>query len=273
VVAATLLVAAAAGRPVPVSAVVLHLALLAGYAGLALVLARRAPRGASTVRGVAVVATMFTLYGTLGHAAFQAVPWRADPWLAASDRTLFLGWSPVLAAARLATDGVVEALSFFYAAFIPYLYLSILLGLVGRPDGERAEFVTGFAVLYALSFLGYLFAPARGPIVEMAGAFDHPLHGGALHRLVLDSVERMGGPHGAFPSLHVGASSFAAYFDWRHENRLRALIYLPLVVLIALATLVLRYHYALDLVAGVGLAVLANRVAPGLVGSRSGGTR
>lgn len=264
-VLATILVAAAAGRPVADSTVALHGGLLAGYAVLALGLALRAPRGASTVRGLAVVAAMFTLYGTLGHVAFDAVPWRADPWLAESERALFPGRGPVLAAAGHASDAVVEALAFCYAAFIPYLYLSILLGLIGRPDAERDEFVTGFALLYAMSFLGYLFAPARGPIVEMAGAFEHPIHGGALHRLVLDSVDRMGGPHGAFPSLHVGASIFAAYFDWRHHNRLRALIYLPLVVLIAAATLVLRYHYAVDLVAGAALALLANALAPKLL--------
>jgi membrane-associated phospholipid phosphatase len=40
-------------------------------------------------------------------------------------------------------------------------------------------------------------------------------------------------------------------------------------VLIVLATLVLRYHYLVDLVAGVALALLANRVA----GSRSAGRR
>jgi hypothetical protein len=69
----------------------------------------------------------------------------------------------------------VEFFSFCYGFFIPYLYLSILTGLVGRPDAERQRFVTGFAVLYAISFLGYLFVPARGPIVHNAMEFAAPL--------------------------------------------------------------------------------------------------
>ena len=51
-------------------------------------------------------------------------------------------------------------------------------------------------------------------------------------------------------SLHVGAPVLALTFDLRYGDRLRGLVYVPLVLLIALATLVLRYHYVVDLVAG-----------------------
>ena len=257
VVTLTLAPATWSGAPLTQS-LALHAGLLAGYALLSRVLH---DRPATLLRGVLVIGVMFTLYTTLGHVAFIAVPWDADPWLEAADRALFLGLSPSLLLAPLGATRWAEILSVFYAAFIPYLYLSIFLGLVGRPERERNEFVIGFATLYALSFLGYLFLPARGPIVELAGQFPTPVQGGAFHRLVLRSVEAAGGPHGAFPSLHVGASFYAALFDLRQGNTLRALIYAPLLVLIVLATLVLRYHYLVDLVAGVALALLANRVA------------
>jgi membrane-associated phospholipid phosphatase len=157
--------------------------------------------------------------------------------------------------------------------FIPYLNVSILLSLIGRPPEERDEFVTGLAVLYALSFLGYLFLPARGPIVQMAGAFTVPIDGGTFHRMIVRSVEQVGGPHGAFPSLHVGASLFATLFDLRHRNPLRALIYLPLVAMIALATLVLRYHYAVDLVAALALVLLASEAARRAMARRGAAAR
>ena len=264
VVSATLLVAVLAGAPLGAS-LALHAGMMAAFAVLAW---RIGAREGAVVRGLAVMAVMFTLYTTLGHVAFTAIPWVADPWLEAADRALLLGRSPSLAVEPLAATGWAKLLSFCYAMFIPYLYLSILLSLIGRPAKERDEFVTGFAVLYALSFLGYLFLPARGPIVQMAGAFTLPIDGGAFHRMVVRSVEQVGGPHGAFPSLHVGASLFATLFDLRHRNPLRALIYFPLVAMIALATLVLRYHYAVDLVAALALALLAVHVARVLIARR-----
>lgn len=271
----TATIAAAVARGVDLGgALVLHAALTLGFGAVAWALARRPGWAwAPHVRGVAVIATMFTLYSTLGHAAFDAIPWLADPALDAADRALLAGRSPSLMFAGDPGPRTVEFLSFFYAAFIPYLYMSILLGLAGRPPGERDEFVTAFAVLYALSFLGYLFLPARGPIVQMAAEFPAALNGGFFHRTVVQSVDSLGGPHGAFPSLHMGASFLAAWFDLRHRNLLRGLIYVPLVALIAAATIVLRYHWVVDLVAGVALALLAHRVAPRLLARwrRAGG--
>jgi membrane-associated phospholipid phosphatase len=81
----------------------------------------------------------------------------------------------------------------------------------------------------------------------------------------LRAIETMGGPHGAFPSLHVGASFLVVWFDLRHRNFLRGLIYVPLVLMIALATIVLRYHWVVDLIAGVTLALVANHMAPVLL--------
>lgn len=273
VVCATLGVAAALGRPVA-GAFVGHVALLAGFAALAWWMARR--EGAMWVpylRGVVVINAMFTLYTTLGHVAFRAIPWLGDPALAAADRALFFGLTSPARLVQHAGGGWVEALSFFYGAFIPYLYMSVLLGLVGRPARERDEFVTGFAFLYALSFLGYLFVPARGPVVYLAGDLAPLAPGGLFHGMVLRSIEGFGGPHGAFPSLHLGASCYAAFFDLTHRNRLRGLVYLPLVAGIAAATLVLRYHYLVDLLAGVALAWIALRGAAAVWGGAERRTR
>jgi membrane-associated phospholipid phosphatase len=246
-------------------ATLFHAVLLAAFVALSIWLYRNPrARWAPMVRGLAVIATMFTLYSTLGHVAFEAIPWLADPALNAADRALFFGHSPALLFANPAAR-TVEFLSFFYGAFIPYLYISILLGLVGRPAAERDEFITAFALLYALSFLGYLFLPARGPIVELAGQLGAPLQGSTFHGIVVGAIDRLGGPHGAFPSLHVAATFWVVWFDLRHHNVLRGLIYIPLLTLIAVATVVLRYHWVVDLLAGVLLALLAGWLAPRLL--------
>ncbi|MEM1205361.1 MAG: phosphatase PAP2 family protein [Acidobacteriota bacterium] len=228
------------------------------------------PRRAERLRSSAVVAVMFTLYFTLGQVAFEAVPYLADPWLESADRVLFGGTSPSLwldqqAAAGDLGRGAVELLSVGYALFIPFLNLSLLAGLWGKAPGARREMVVGFACLYALSFLGYLFLPARGPVVLLTDAFQADLDGGTFHRLVVDSVDHSGGPHGAFPSLHFGATLFLWGFDRRHDPT-RAWIYAPLVPWIAAATVVLRYHYVVDLLAAVVLATTALWVGRRVVG-------
>jgi membrane-associated phospholipid phosphatase len=239
----------------------LHAGLLVGFAGFALLLARREPsRLAIAARAIATLLVIFGLYFSLST-VFRVIPWNADPALARADALLFFGRSPALLADAALTHGRLEFTSFVYSCYLPYLYLSIFLGLLGRPPGERDEFLTGFALTYAISYLGYLFVPARGPIVEHAAEFRSAVESGFFHDLVVRSIESGGGPHGAFPSLHVGASAFACLFDLRH-NRLRGLTYLPLVVLIAVATIFVKYHYVVDLIAGIAIAAFASLIAP-----------
>ncbi|MGH7471419.1 MAG: phosphatase PAP2 family protein, partial [Longimicrobiales bacterium] len=69
----------------------------------------------------------------------------------------------------------------------------------------------------------------------------------------------------AFPSLHMGATFLVVWFDLTHRNLLRGMIYIPLLILIAMATVVLRYHWVVDLMAGVMLALLAQWLAPVLL--------
>lgn len=270
VVTATLGVSAVLGMPVAGAALLHAVVLLAYGAGAWLVhrIGRESLRTAAA--GLLVIASMFLLYSTLGHVTFDAIPWNGDGLLRAADRWIGLGVEPAqwLSDAIAPSRGAVEALAFFYAAFIPYLYLSIFLTLVGRPAAERSGFIATFGVLYGLSFIGYLFVPARGPIVAMAGEFEHALNGGPFLDLVVASIDGMGGPHGAFPSLHLGASLMVCLYDFRHGDPLRGLIYVPLVVMIAFATVALRYHWVVDLLAGGALALLALAIGPRLAGMR-----
>lgn len=205
---------------------------------------------APIVSEIAIVIVLMTLYSTLAEPAFILMGRSFDALLARHDVALLV--EPLI------TRRVLESFSFIYGIFIPYLWLSIVLGTIGRERHERAAFVLGLAVVYSISYLGYLFLPARGPVEFYA--FAAPLHGGRFHELVLRSVAATGGNHGAFPSLHVGASAYLCLFDLR-RNRVRGLTWAPIVLLIAMSTVVLRYHYVADILAGFVIAFLADRIA------------
>lgn len=248
-VSSLLLVATVAFALRDPAALPLHAAMLIAFVVVAYA-ARRHP----LVRAFAIVAVLMALYQSLAEPAFVVMGRAFDPQLAAIDRLLAGGYDPALVAARWLTPGGLECFSFVYAIFIPYLWLSILLGCIGRPDDERARFVLGLAITYSIAYLGYLFVPSRGPVEFYA--FAAPLHGGRFHALVLESVRQTGGNHGAFPSLHVGASAYLGLFDLR-RHLLRGLTYLPLVLLIAVSTVFLRYHYLVDIVTGFAIAFFA----------------
>ncbi len=237
-----------------------HLVLLATFATACWLFARwpHSPK-VGYLRPLITATVVFTLYSTLGKLGFAAIPYLADGFLSRADQWL-LGFDPSLAMQPLQSPTWVEFYSFVYGAFIPYVYLSLLLNSLGRDPGERDVFLTGWVLTYAVSFLGYLFLPAHGPVVYHVAEYDVTLTGGVFYRAVLAGVEAAGGPHGAFPSLHIGCALYLCLFDLK-SNRLRGLTYLPMVLLIYVATVFLRYHYVVDLIAGTLIASTCTWIA------------
>jgi hypothetical protein len=206
------------------------------------------------VRAVVTVAVVFSLYTALGKLGVVAMPYLADAALSRADNWLF-GFDPSLAIQPFQTPARVEFLSFMYASFIPYIYLSLFLGCLGKPALERDQYLTGWIFTYAISYLGYIFVPAHGPLVYQADQYDVALKGGFFFRVVELGNEATGGLQGVFPSLHVGCSVYLCLSDLR-KNRLRGLTYLPVVALIYVATIFLRFHYVVDLIAGTIIPVV-----------------
>jgi hypothetical protein len=237
----------------------LHAALLAGFVGLVAGWTRwERGRWVPILRPAVTVAVIFICYtslGKLGVAAWPGgaePPYRADAILSRWDSRLF-GCDPTLWIQQFQTPGWVEFFSFIYAAFIPYIYISMILGCLGRPPLERDQFLTGWVLTYALSYLGYMLVPAHGPIIGRAADYTVTLQGGFFYEIVQRGIQAIGGLQGVFPSLHAGGSVYLCLFDLQ-TNRLRGLTYLPMVLLIYASTLMLRYHYVVDLIAGTMIA-------------------
>ena len=237
-----------------------HVALLAGYAIFVSAAIRWSQRSwVAMARPIAAMMTIFTLYNTTGRLGMAAMPYRADATLAHIDTWLFGGINPTFFIQRWQTPARVEVFAFFYGLFIPYINISLVLGSLGRPPLERDQFLTGWVFTYCISYLGYLFLPCQGPGGFYDGSYAVQLQGGYFFALVVTAVANTGGLIGAFPSLHGGSSLYLCLFDLK-TNLLRGLTYVPVVVMIYLATLFLRYHYVIDLIAGTIIAVSCTRL-------------
>jgi membrane-associated phospholipid phosphatase len=111
--------------------------------------------------------------------------------------------------------------------------------------------MVGLFTLYGLAFLGYTFLPAAGPHIYLA--FKTPLHGWLLD-WTLGTVNRGSNSLDVFPSVHVAASLYLLAFDWKHWRRRFWWVLLPCLML-CFATVYLRFHYFVDLLAAVMVAL------------------
>jgi membrane-associated phospholipid phosphatase len=194
------------------------------------------------------------VFMNMGSTALKLVPHRRDALLQQIDAVL-TGVTPSLRTQALVTPWLTETLSFCYLLFFPYLFISWAF-YAWRGVSSFRRLSVGLFTIYAFGFLGYSTVPAAGPHLAMAEQFTVPLTGWAITRLNASIVA--GGSNGVdvFPSLHCAVSCFLLCFDRRHARR-RFRIYVVPCVGLWLATIYLRYHYLVDVIAGFALAAFA----------------
>lgn len=162
------------------------------------------------------------------------------------------GGDPAALAHRWLSPALVEVMQLTYACFylLPIVAALAVLRRAGAAAFDRAVLmlVGGFLA----SYLGYLLVPTLAPKVVLA--YEQPLRGLWIAdplRRAIDASEA--NPWDCFPSGHTWLSLTSLSITWRWNRRAFAVLLVPAVVLIA-STVLLRYHWVVDVVAGALLA-------------------
>jgi hypothetical protein len=235
-------------------------------------------RGQALRWGSAVGSLIYrtTAIGTLLSAFFQlreilpaVSPWTDDAHIYAFDMRVF-GFEPSVVLDRYVTPATTEWFAFFY--FLYFLILSVhVLPMVywQRDEHLLARFATGVILIFCVGHVAYMVVPGFGPYWYLKGTFHHELRGGTFWNLVRDAVDAGGAQKDIFPSLHTAVPTYFALFSFRHRKLVPFKYWWPVIAFLAtqiiIATLFLRWHYLIDVVAGIALAAagafLGQRIA------------
>lgn len=180
----------------------------------------------------------------LGHPAMDGLLLRWDRALAGE--TPAAAWEPWLRP-WLEDVAMANYLFFFYYLITGPGYYCV------RDLPLFRKCIVGLFTIYGLAFMGYTVFPAVGPHRWMT--FQTALHGPWLLDWTLPTVNQASNQMDAFPSMHLAASLYLLLFDWKHQRR-RFWWFLAPCLMLWFSTMYLRFHYLVDLLAGV-LAALA----------------
>lgn len=179
--------------------------------------------------------------------------WR-DHYLLAFEAWLFPE-PPTVWLSHFASPLVTEVLQLGYFSY--FLLLMIVGGVLYRRADQAPFFgVMAASVLsYMLCYAVFVTFPAEGPAHTLRHLHTVPLTGGPFHWMV--SFIQQAGVHGnAFPAAHVAGPVAALVFAWRYAPRLAAWL-TSLAVLLCIAAVYDRYHYASDVFAGIPVGAAA----------------
>jgi membrane-associated phospholipid phosphatase len=246
--------------------------LFATYAALAVAILAAAlyrTRVGPSKRGfyLSVAATVISLpiiFNSLGALIAGIHPTTFDTQLIAIDHAIF-GVHPTVWLERLINPLLTGLLQF---AYISYYFIPLSLGVVliakGR-FGEFEEVLFGILLCFYLSYIGYLLVPAIGPRFTLSHLQTGGLQGSPFIEMIQDTLNALEkNKTDAFPSGHTAVSLMCLYYAWKmRENKLFAVL-IPVVTGLLISTVYLRYHYVIDVIAGIALTGLTIALAPGL---------
>ena len=238
---------------------------------------------------MAVASALVSFYVTyLGYRNLKSAvpvlrPETFDGQLTDWDRALFAGNDPAAMLHTVLGTGIsAEILAVVYMVFFYFVLASLALALVFLPPRRGIFYVTALSINWGLGAASYYVFPALGPIYAEPSAFaDLPSTrvSGLQDVLIRQRLEFLSDPTapgvhqgiGAFASLHtsiVFTAAVAAHL-LRLDRRLKIGLW-GLFGLTTLATIYLGWHYVLDDVAGIAIALAALGLAAALTDFKLG---
>ena len=209
----------------------------------------------------------WVLMGAAFYAMRASVPLlghpRVDDMLHQWDRYL-LGETPAVAWEGWLYPGLEDLAMAGYLFFFYYL-LAGPFYYCFRDLSLFRKCVVGLFTIYGISLLGYTVFPAGGPHLVLT--FHTSLHGPWLLDWTLNAVNQGSNNVDVFPSVHVAVTVYLLLFDWQHARRLFWRYLAPCTVL-WWSTLYLRFHYFVDLLAGVAVALVGWWTAQAYAGGK-----
>ncbi len=230
------------------------------------------PRARGITHRFILLFSVLGLYLLAMREALAALqPTLVDAQLADIDRVIF-GGVPAQMLEYFHTPMVTEWFAFFYYNYFFIVGLATIpSAFFGRSLIARGV-VQGSVMIVCFGHILYTLVPGRGPYVALE--FESELQGGLFWDLVKQAVIAQGALLDIFPSLHTALPSFLVIYLAMNRrsmtlNKLKValwgLIFFA-TINIMVATLYLRWHYAVDVLAGLVLAlltaVIVNRTNP-----------
>ncbi|MGC2423777.1 MAG: phosphatase PAP2 family protein [Nitrospirota bacterium] len=176
-----------------------------------------------------------------------------DPWLARVDAYL-TGPVPGEWLEWMVRPAVTTVLQICYTSyyFVPLVFCLILFF---KRETEYFDIsLFGITLGFFVSFLGYIIVPALGPRYYLEGQYAHGIMRGGLASAIDSTLNLLEGTNrDAFPSGHTEVVLIVLMYAWRYKRWLFWLA-LPLATGLVIATMYLRYHYVVDVIAGAILA-------------------
>ena len=194
-----------------------------------------------------------------------------DPLVAQWEQQIFGCQPSVLFMEKLPWLAVSEL---FYASYFSYYIMiaGVGIALFLRSRQQFFHYVSVVSFLFYVCYLIYIFLPVIGSRaffrqvdgyvlpaatqqLAVTDAYPEAVQAGVFFQIMKWIYRVFEAPGAAFPSSHVAVALCTVFFSFRYLRRIRY-VHLAVAVLLCLSTVYCRYHYVVDVLAGLVTAAV-----------------
>lgn len=198
-------------------------------------------------------------YGNLWGFLHLLSPIDRDNWLIAADRFMFFGHDPIKLLEPLVTPSAVHFFLQIYLSLYLMPWFAMLMFLAYDRLREFRDTLLSWWLALSIGWFGYLAVPAIGPQYTLRHTYERPIFN--VEAILARGTEHLG--RDTFPSLHTGFSVTVMLLVWRYSSSwIARTVFTLWAAGIVFATVYLRIHYVIDVVAGIALAIVATYLGP-----------
>mgnify|MGYP005835003085 CR=1 FL=1 len=181
--------------------------------------------------------------------------------LIAIDQALF-GVQPVVWAQQFYHPWLTRYFSVSYLNYFVIAVIVVVYLLIKKRHAEMKKVLLGTILCFYFGYFLYILFPAAPPRLTLADQFVRDFGGGWLGAAQIKLVNiSASSSRAAFPSLHCAVTLISLMYAYSMERRLFYILLIPGISLF-LATIYLRHHYAIDIIAGIILAIFTYFITP-----------
>ncbi len=189
-----------------------------------------------------------------------------DYFLVVIDRFMLLGNDIALLFEKIIHPKLTDLMAWSYNLYFVFFLVDPMIYFLVKGKKVFDTVLTSVIIACYLGLVGYILVPCLGPILYQQDLFNKDLVLSNCQPYIqsddLSSAYTFSrGYFHCFPSLHFGITFVWLFLAWKYLRKERFFKYfyylhIPLVLLLWMATLYLRWHYLIDWVGGLLVAVL-----------------
>ncbi len=181
--------------------------------------------------------------------------------LIAIDQALF-GVQPVIWAQQFYHPWLTNYFSISYMNYFIVVVTVVVYLLVMKRHQEMRQVLFGTILCFYFGYFLYVIFPAAPPRLTLADQFIRNFSGSWLEAAQMKLVKvNPSSSRAAFPSLHCAVTLISLLYAFKFEKKLFYILLIPGISLF-FATVYLRHHYVIDILAGFALAIFTYYLAP-----------